>query len=55
LEKYILKQNTWDTAGSARGYDIYNFIDRVLGFEFDDSAVSWGCQLRDLLRFSITL
>eukprot|EP01036_Dinobryon_divergens_P030880 gene30880-40191_t len=50
LEKYILKQNTWDTAGSNRGYDIYNFLDRTLGFEFDDSAISWGCQLRDVLR-----
>ncbi len=44
-----MKQGTWDTAGSGRGYDIYNFLDRVSGFHFDDSAVAWGCQLRQLL------
>ena len=45
-----MKQTTWDTAGAGRDYDIYNFIDRVLGAKFDDSAVVWGCQLRELLR-----
>jgi hypothetical protein len=45
-----MKQTTWDTAGSGRDYDIYNFMDRVSGFEFDDSAIAWGCQLRELLR-----
>eukprot|EP01038_Epipyxis_sp_PR26KG_P015398 gene15398-20767_t len=49
LEKYIMKQSTWETAGSNRGYDIYNFLDRVLGYEYDNSGVYWGCQLRELL------
>lgn len=50
LEKYIMKMNTWDTAGAGQTYDIYNFLDRVLGYEFDDSAISWTCQMRELLR-----
>jgi len=52
LEKYMLKQKTWETAGGAdsRGYDFYHFLDRTLGFTYDDSALSWTCQLRDLLR-----
>jgi len=50
LEKYMMKQNTWETAGSGRDYDIYNFMDRVSGSRFDNSAVVYGCQLRELLR-----
>ncbi|KAJ1397050.1 hypothetical protein B484DRAFT_458779, partial [Ochromonadaceae sp. CCMP2298] len=50
LEKYILKQGTWDTAGNGRDYDTYNFLDRVSGFKFDNSALEWTCQLRELLR-----
>jgi hypothetical protein len=50
LEKYILKQGTWDTAGAGRDYDTYNFLDRVSGFKFDNSALEWTCQLRELLR-----
>jgi len=51
LEKYVLKQKTWETASAedSTGYSIYNFLDRVSGFEFDDSALAWGCQLRSLL------
>lgn len=49
LEKYFLKQKTWSTAGGDRGYDMYNFLDRTLGFEFDNSALQWSCQLRQLL------
>lgn len=51
LEKYVLKQKTWETASGhdSTGYTIYNYLDRVSGFEFDDSAVKWGCQLRSLL------
>ena len=45
-----MKQDTWDTAGAGRDYDIFNFMDRVLGSKHDDSAVVWGCQLRELLR-----
>jgi hypothetical protein len=46
------KQQTWDTAGGAnsRGYDFYHFLDRTLGFTYDDSAYSWTCQLREILR-----
>jgi len=52
LEKYMLKQRSWDTASGheSSGYDIYNFLDRTIGFEFDNSGVAWGCQLRALLR-----
>ena len=52
LEKYILKQKTWETASGhdSTGYSIYNFLDRVSGWEFDDSLIAWGCQLRELLR-----
>ena len=48
----MLKQRTWETAGghNNKGYDIYNYLDRVLGFEYDDSAVVWGCQVREMLR-----
>ena len=50
LEKYSLKQKTWNTAGSDRNYDVYNFLDRTSGFTFDNSAVVWGCSLRETLR-----
>ena len=51
LEKYVMKQKTWETASGhdSTGYTINNYFDRVSGFEFDDSAVKWGCQLRALL------
>jgi hypothetical protein len=49
LEKYMLKQRSWDTASHQGNYDIYNFMDRTSGFTFDNSALSWSCQLRDLL------
>lgn len=52
LEKYMLKQKTWETASGAdaKGYDFYHFLDRTLGFTYDDTAIPWTCQLRDLLR-----
>lgn len=50
LEKYSMKQQSWQTAGSNRDYDMFNFLDRTPGFIYDDSALSWTCQLRDLLR-----
>eukprot|EP00428_Durinskia_dybowskii_P063121 CAMPEP_0170363914 /NCGR_PEP_ID=MMETSP0117_2-20130122/5103_1 /TAXON_ID=400756 /ORGANISM="Durinskia baltica, Strain CSIRO CS-38" /LENGTH=355 /DNA_ID=CAMNT_0010618397 /DNA_START=137 /DNA_END=1204 /DNA_ORIENTATION=+ len=50
LEKYALKQLTWETAGGGRGYDINNFLDRTVGWRFDNSATAWTCQLRDHLR-----
>lgn len=46
----MMKQHSWETAGSGRDYDLFNFIDRTLGSQYDDSAVVWGCQLRELLR-----
>jgi hypothetical protein len=50
LEKYALKMQTWETASDGGGYDINNYLHRTLGNQFDDSAVIWGCQLRELLR-----
>jgi len=52
LEKYVLKQQTWETASaeSSSGYSIYNFLDRQSGWLFDDTAVSWGCQVRAKLQ-----
>ena len=52
LEKYILKQQTWETASAeaSEGYSIYNFLDRISGWEFDDTAVFWGCQVRAKLK-----
>eukprot|EP01039_Chlorochromonas_danica_P000008 gene9-9_t len=50
LEKYNVKQQSWQTAGSNREYDFFNFLDRTSGFVYDDSALSWTCQLRGLLR-----
>jgi len=52
LEKYILKQQTWETASaeSSAGYSIYNFLDRMSGWQYDDTAVFWGCQVRAKLR-----
>lgn len=52
LEKFMSKQKNWDTASgeNSRGYDFYNFLDRTVGHTFDDSALSWTCQLRELLR-----
>ena len=43
-------QRTWGTATGheGNGYDIYNFMDRTIGFEFDNSAVPWGCQVQIL-------
>ncbi len=44
-----MKQQTWNTAGSNRDYDLYTFLYRTLGFTFDNSATAWTCQLRALL------
>ena len=47
----MLKQRTWGTAAGheGSGYDIYNFMDRTTGFEFDNSGVPWGCQVEVFL------
>jgi hypothetical protein len=52
LEKYMSKQKTWSTASgsSAKGYSIENYMDRTFGFTFDDVALKYGCQVRELLR-----
>ena len=50
LEKFALKQTSWDTAGAGRGYDFYNYFERLVGHEFDDSALVWACQTRETLR-----
>jgi len=51
LEKYLLKQKTWETASKeGRGYDMQHFMSRTFGFMLDSHALSWGCQLRELLR-----
>ena len=51
LEKYVLKAQTWETASGhdSTGYTILNYLSRVMGYEYDDTAVKWGCQLRQLL------
>lgn len=50
LEKFSLKAATWDTAAPGKGYDVYHFLHRNLGYHFDNSAVVWGCQVREVLR-----
>ena len=51
LEKYALKQRTWETASaeSHHGYSVSNYLERAFGFEFDNRAVVHGCALRALL------
>lgn len=47
----MMKQESWETAAPGGEYDFYTFMDRVFGFTFDNqAAITWGCQLRDLLR-----
>lgn len=47
LEKFLLKQQTYETASSGREtYDVYNFFDRSFGYLYDDRAVVWGCLVR---------
>ena len=50
MEKYMLKIKTWSTAGANTNYGIYNYLERVSGHFFDNTAVKWGCRLRDVLR-----
>jgi len=46
----MMKQESWDTASPGGDYNLYTFMDRVFGFDFDNSIVHWGCQLREVLR-----
>jgi hypothetical protein len=52
LEKFMLKTKTWETASSENslGYSFYNYLDRTSGWEYDDSAVIWGCHVRAILK-----
>lgn len=60
LEKYALKQKTWKTSTgehkkgqtseqAASSYDIPKFLARSVGSHFDDSALRYSCQLREVL------
>ena len=51
LEKFLLKQKTWETASAedSGGYHIHHYLDRVHGWEYDNNALKWNCQLRSLL------
>lgn len=60
LEKYALKQKTWKTSSgeakpgetaeqAASSYDIPKFLARSVGFHYDDTALRYSCQLRDVL------
>ena len=61
LEKFALKQKTWKTstgevmagqtsAQAASSYDIPKFLARSVGFHYDDTALRYSCQLREVLR-----
>lgn len=51
LEKFSLKARTWRTAGNGNaGYDLIHFMDRNIGWVLDNSAVLYGCQVREVLR-----
>jgi hypothetical protein len=52
LEKYGLKQSTWETASgeAAKGYDLANFFARSTGWTHDSTALRYTCQLRSLLQ-----
>ena len=50
LEKFMMKQDSWDTASPGGDYNLYTYMDRVFGFDYDNSIVKWGCQLRELLQ-----
>eukprot|EP01035_Chromulina_nebulosa_P019833 gene19833-25781_t len=61
LEKYAIKSRTWKTATgeiqagqtaeqAAKNYDVPKFLARNLGWYYDDTALRYSCQLRELLR-----
>jgi hypothetical protein len=60
LEKYALKSKTWKTATgeakigesseqAAKGYDIPKFLSRNVGWQVDQVALRYSCQLREKL------
>lgn len=47
LEKFLVKQQTYETASTGREtYDVSNFFERSFGYTYDDRAVVWGCLVR---------
>ena len=61
LEKYALKQKTWKTSSgehqegqssesASSSYDLPKFFARSVGFHFDNTALRYTCQLRELMR-----
>ena len=53
LEKFAMKQSSYDdlaiggdSLGNGQGKSIYNYLNRVYGFVYDDSALQWSCPLR---------
>ena len=52
IEKFSLKQKTWKQHVNA-GYDINKFFERSHGWTFDNSAVRYACQTRQVIA-SIT-
>ena len=48
LEKFTLKQRTWKQHVKS-GYDISRYFERSHGFTFDNSAVRYACQVRELI------
>ena len=51
LEKYELKQQTWETAQGHDGsaYSLTNYMSRAVGWTLDRSALRHSCQLRERL------
>lgn len=61
LEKFAIKGKTWTTASgetrpgetaaqASRSYDIPKFLSRNVGWQFDDTALRYSCQLREHLK-----
>ena len=61
LEKFAIKGRTWKTASgevrpgesdaqAAKSYDIPKFLSRNVGWFHDNSAVRFGCQLREHIK-----
>eukprot|EP01042_Synura_sphagnicola_P021300 gene21300-27065_t len=50
LEKFLQKQQHYETASHGKQYDIANFFERSFGYFYDPVAVTWGCAVREVLR-----
>lgn len=50
LEKFLSKQQHYETASHGKQYDIGNFFERSFGYAYDPIAVTWGCAVREMLR-----